>query len=48
MQRILNNPDNIVEEMLKGFLKTHKDIVEATENPRVVKVKNRKEGKRTC
>ena len=39
MQRILNNPDNIVDEMLKGFLKTHSDIVEATENPRVVKAK---------
>ncbi len=37
MQRILNNPDNIVDEMLKGFLKTHSDIVEKTENPRVVK-----------
>ncbi len=37
MQRILNNPDNIVDEMLKGFLKVHKDIVEATDNPRVVK-----------
>lgn len=39
MQRILNNPDDIVDEMLKGFLKTHNDIVEKTENPRVVKVK---------
>ncbi len=39
MQRILNNPDDIVDEMLKGFLKTHSDIVEKTENPRVVKVK---------
>ena len=39
MQRILNNPDNLVDEMLKGFLKTHSDIVEATENPRVVKAK---------
>jgi dihydroxyacetone kinase-like protein len=38
MQRILNNPDNIVDEMLKGFLKTHSDIVEKTDNPRVVKV----------
>ncbi|MDF2511368.1 MAG: PTS-dependent dihydroxyacetone kinase, dihydroxyacetone-bindingsubunit DhaK [Herbinix sp.] len=37
MQRILNNPDNIVDEMLKGFLKTHSDIVEKTDNPRVVK-----------
>lgn len=39
MQRILNNPDDIVDEMLKGFLKTHSDIVEATENPRVVRAK---------
>lgn len=39
MQRILNNPDNIVDEMLKGFLKVHSDIVESTENPRVVKSK---------
>ena len=39
MQRILNNPDDIVDEMLKGFLKTHSDVVEKTENPRVVKVK---------
>jgi len=37
MQRILNNPDNIVDEMLKGFLKTHADIVTATENSRVIK-----------
>lgn len=37
MQRILNDPDFIVDEMLKGFLKTHSDIVEKTENPRVVK-----------
>ncbi len=27
MQRILNNPDNIVDEMLVGFAKTHSDIV---------------------
>ena len=45
MQRILNNPDNIVDEMLEGFLKTHSDIVEATGNPRVVKAKNIPEGK---
>ena len=45
MQRILNNADDIVDEMLKCFLKTHNDIVEATENPRVVKAKNMKEGK---
>lgn len=45
MQRILNNADDIVDEMLKGFLKTHKDIVEATGNSRVVKAKNIKKGK---
>lgn len=45
MQRILNNPDDIVDEMLKGFLKTHSDIVEATANPRVVKAKGIPENK---
>ena len=45
MQRILNNPDNIVDEMLEGFLKAHSDIVETTENSRVVKAKNLPEGK---
>ena len=29
MQRILNNPDDVVDEMLQGFLKAHPDIVEA-------------------
>lgn len=37
MQRILNDPDQIVDDMLKGFLKAHSDIVESTENPRVVR-----------
>ena len=27
MQRILNNPDNIVDEMIEGFVKTHGDII---------------------
>lgn len=45
MQRILNDPDNIVDEMLKGFLKAHSDIVEKTENPRVVKARNVKADK---
>ncbi|HIZ82622.1 MAG TPA: dihydroxyacetone kinase subunit DhaK [Candidatus Mediterraneibacter pullistercoris] len=40
MQRILNDPDYIVDEMLKGFLKTHGDIVEAADNQRVIKAKN--------
>ena len=37
MQRIINNPDNVVEEMLKGYVKNHKDLVSATNNPRVIK-----------
>lgn len=45
MQRILNNADDIVDEMLKGFLKAHSDIVEATDNPRVIKAKEIAEGK---
>lgn len=45
MQRILNNPDDIVDEMLKGFLKVHSDIVEAADNPRVIKAKGIPEGK---
>jgi dihydroxyacetone kinase-like protein len=37
MQRILNNPDDIVDEMLKGFVKVHSDFVTTTDNPRVLK-----------
>lgn len=40
MQRILNNPDHIVDEMLQGFIKTHSDIVKlvhtSEDNPRGV------------
>lgn len=39
MQRIVNNADYAVEDMLKGFVKVHNDIVEATDNPRVLKYK---------
>jgi dihydroxyacetone kinase-like protein len=45
MQRILNNPDDIVDEMLKGFVKVHSDIVIATDNPRVIKRKDIPAGK---
>lgn len=37
MQRIINDPDFVVEDYLKGFIKAHKDIVSATDNPRVLK-----------
>ncbi|NLF27714.1 MAG: dihydroxyacetone kinase subunit DhaK [Clostridiales bacterium] len=39
MQRILNNPDYVVEDMLKGFVKSNGHIVEATGNPRVLRAK---------
>jgi dihydroxyacetone kinase-like protein len=45
MQRILNNPDDIVDEMLKGFVKVHSDIVAITDNPRVIKRKDIPPGK---
>ncbi len=40
MQRIFNQPDMVVEDMLKGFLKAHQNIVAPTENDRVIKYKN--------
>jgi dihydroxyacetone kinase-like protein len=45
MRRILNNPDDIVDEMLKGFVKAHRDIVAPTNNPRVLKRKDIPAGK---
>ena len=40
MQRIINEPDRVVEDMLKGFVKAHADIVAATDNPRVLKYRD--------
>ena len=31
MNRIYNNPDYMVEDMTKGFLKAHKDLIAETE-----------------
>ena len=46
MQRIINDPNLVVEDMLQGFLKSHKDLVAPTDNPRVLKyVKAPVEGK---
>ena len=39
MQRIINIPDMVVEDMLKGFVKAHEDLVTPTDNPRVLKSK---------
>lgn len=37
MQRFLNDPDNLVDETVAGFVKAHRDLVHlSAENPRVV------------
>lgn len=40
MQRFVNNPDLVVEDTVKGFVKAHSDIVKLAENPRVVVAKH--------
>lgn len=37
MNRIINDPDFVVEDMLKGFVKAHENLVSTTENPKVIK-----------
>jgi len=37
MNRIINNPDQVVEDMLRGYLRVHGDLVSGTDNPRVVR-----------
>ena len=37
MQRIFNDPDYIVDEMLDGFVFAHPDLVERTDDPRVIR-----------
>ncbi len=37
MQRIINDPNELVAEMLKGFAKAHRSRVTGTDNPRVLK-----------
>ena len=39
MNRIVNDPNYVVEDMLKGFVKNHNDLVAKTENDRVLKYK---------
>ena len=37
MQKFINNPDNVVEDTVRGFVKAHADIVRlADNNPRVI------------
>jgi dihydroxyacetone kinase len=37
MQRIINDPDLVVEDMLQGFTKAYPHLVAKTNNPRVLK-----------
>lgn len=39
MQRIINEPNQVVEDMLKGFVQCHKDLISPTANARVLKYK---------
>ncbi len=39
MQRIINEPNQVVEDMLKGFVQCHKDLIAPTANARVLKYK---------
>ena len=39
MQRVINNPNMVVSDMINGFLKAHKDLVALTSNRREVKYK---------
>lgn len=40
MQKIINDPSNVVDEMLEGFVKANKELVSTTGNERVLKYKN--------
>ncbi|MCK4856059.1 MAG: dihydroxyacetone kinase subunit DhaK, partial [Bacteroidales bacterium] len=39
MQKFINDPQSVVDEMLEGFVKAHGDLVAETENERVLKYK---------
>jgi dihydroxyacetone kinase-like protein len=39
VQKIINHPAEVVDEMTQGYLKAHPDLVVETENPRVLKSK---------
>ncbi len=42
MQRFINNPDEVVEDTVKGFVKAHADIV----SPRRKSAGHRRQGRR--
>ncbi len=40
MQKVINNPQDVVEEMLEGFSASMSGLIDKTENPRVLKLKD--------
>ncbi len=40
MQKFINDPSKVVDEMLLGFVRAHNNLVSQTENDRVLKYKN--------
>lgn len=40
MQRFINDPDQVVEDTVKGFVKAHSDILRVGQNPRVIVAKD--------
>lgn len=40
MQKIINDPGNVVDEMLQGFVKAHPELIAVTGNERVLKYRN--------
>lgn len=45
MQKICNDPDDIVSEFLQGYLKAHENLLIPTANERVIKARTAKNGK---
>ena len=43
MQRIINQAEFVVEDMLQGFIRAHSDYLEPTQNPRVLKIKEKQD-----
>ncbi len=40
MQRLINDPNLVVDDMLKGFVLAHPDLIAPTDNPRVLKYRD--------
>jgi dihydroxyacetone kinase-like protein len=36
MQRFINDPDHVVDDTVRGFVKAHRDLVKLADNPKVV------------